>query len=159
MQDEKNIKQARAAYATLLEMLDERGWHYDRNDDNFTISCSAKGDDLPIDIRIQVDPDRLLVVLLSQLPYTVPEDKRVDLSLAVSTVNYAIVDGSFDYSVKDGVLLFRMTSSYRESLVGKELFEYMLYVSCHTVDDYNDKFLMLIKDKMTLQDLIKSIDE
>jgi len=159
MQDEKNIRQAKAAYATLLEMLDERGWHYDRDDDSFTISCSARGDDLPIDVRIQVDPDRLLVVLLSQLPFTVPEDKRVDLSLAVSAVNYAIVDGSFDYNFKNGILLFRMTSSYRESLIGKDLFEYMLYVACHTVDDYNDKFLMMIKDKMTLQDLIKFIDE
>lgn len=158
MQDEKNIRQAQAAYATLLEMLDEREWHYDRDDDNFTITCTAKGDDLPIDIRIQIDAERLLVNLYSQLPYTVPEDKRTDLSLAVSAVNYALVDGSFDYSVTGGNLLFRMTSSYRESLVGKDLFEYMLYIACHTVDDYNDKFLMMIKDKMTLQDLINFID-
>lgn len=159
MADEKEIRQAKAAYDTLCEMLKEREWHYESDEDNFTIMCGARGEDLPMEIRVQVDPERLIVTLLSQMPFSVPEDKRVEMALAVSAVNYALVDGSFDYNFVDGTLLFRMTSSYRESLVGKDMFEYMLYVSCKTIDDYNDKFLMIIKEKMTLEDLVKFIAE
>ena len=159
MADEKEIRQAKAAYDTLCEMLKAREWHYESDEDNFTIMCGARGEDLPMEIRVQVDPERLIVTLLSQMPFSVPEDKRVEMALAVSAVNYALVDGSFDYNFVDGTLLFRMTSSYRESLVGKDMFEYMLYVSCKTIDDYNDKFLMIIKEKMTLEDLVKFIAE
>ena len=72
MAEEKDLKQARAAYKALCEMLDEKGWHYTKNEQEFKISCSARGDDLPIDVRIEVDPDRLLVMLLSEMPYTIP---------------------------------------------------------------------------------------
>lgn len=159
MAEEKEIKQAKAAYDTLCEMLKEEDWHYESDDDNFTINCGAQGEDLPIGIRIHVDPERLIVTLLSQLPFSIPEDKRVEIALAVSAINYALVDGSFDYNFVDGSLLFRMTSSFRESLIGKDVFEYMLYVSCKTIDDYNDKFLMIIKEKMSLEDLLKFIVE
>lgn len=159
MAEEKEIRQAKAAYDTLCDMLKERDWHYESDADNFTIMCGARGEDLPMEIRIQVDPERLIVTLLSQMPFSVPEDKRVEMALAVSAINFSLVDGSFDYNFVDGTMLFRMTSSYRESLVGKDMFEYMLYVSCKTIDDYNDKLLMIIKEKMTLEDLVKFIAE
>ena len=159
MAEEKEIRQAQATYDTLCEMLKERDWHYESDEDNFTIMCGARGEDLPMEIRIQVDPERLIVTLLSQMPFSVPEDKRVEMALAVSAINFSLVDGSFDYNFVDGTMLFRMTSSYRESLVGKDMFEYMLYVSCKTIDDYNDKLLMIIKEKMTLEDLVKFIAE
>lgn len=159
MADEKEIRQAKAAYDTLCEMLKAEDWHYKSDDDNFTITCGARGEDLPIEVCIRVDPERLIVTLLSHMPFSIPEDKRVAIALAVSAVNYALVDGSFDYNIVDGTLLFRMTSSYRESLISTDMFKYMLYVSCKTVDDYNDKFLMVIKEKMSLEDLLKFIAE
>lgn len=158
MAEENNIRQAKAAYDTLCEMLKEHGWHYESDENNFIITCAACGEDLPVEIRIQVDPERLIVTLLSPMPFLVPEEKRVEIALAVSAVNYALADGSFDYNFINGALFFRMTSSYRESLIGKDMFEYMLYVSCKTADDYNDKFLMIIKDKMTLEELVKFIE-
>ena len=43
------------------------------------------------------------------------------------------------------MIMFRMTSSSGESILGEDLFEYVILVSARTVDDYNDKFLMLSK--------------
>ena len=159
MADKKELEQAREAFDTLCEMLDGNDWHYDKEEDDFTIMCGARGDDLPMPIKIQVDAERQIVSLLSLLPFDVPEDKRVEIALAVSAVNYALVDGSFDYNFADGTLLFRMTSSYRESKVGKTMFEYMLYLSCGTIDDYNDKFEKIINGEMTLNELVRFIQE
>lgn len=155
MANEKEFRQAKIAFATLCDMLDSHEWKYDRDDEQLVIKCGANGDDLPIDIRIKVDPDRQLVSLYSHLPFSVPEEERVMAAVAVSAANLNMVDGNFDYNIASGAILFRLTSSFRESLVSKDMFEYMLFVSCSTVDNYNDKFLMLIKHAMTLEDFIK----
>ena len=159
MADEKKLRQAKVAFDTLCDMLDEREWKYDKDEDNFRIESGASGEDLPMPIRIDVDPERDLITLLSHMTFDIPEDKRVEMALAVSAINYMLVDGSFDYDVINGTLVFRMTSSYKESLVGKELFAYMLYVSCNTVDNYNDKLMLLAKGKLTLKAFVDSIGE
>ena len=159
MADEKVLKAAKEAFATLCAMLDEKDWHYDRDDEKLLVECGANGDDLPIDIRIKVDADKQIVSLYSSLPFRVPEKERVLAAIALSAVNYNMVDGNFDYNIGNGAILFRLTSSFRESLVSKEMFEYMLLVSCLTVDRYNDKLLMLIKNVMSLEDFINFCKE
>jgi hypothetical protein len=64
-------------------------------------------------------------------------------------------DGSFDYDINDGEIRFRLTSSYRESILSKELFVYMIGVSIGTIDQYNDKFFMLSKGVMSIQQFIE----
>lgn len=75
-----------------------------------------------MEINIKVDSDRQLIVILSHLPFVIPENKRLDATVAVSVVNNKLVDGSFDYSIADGHMFFRMTSSFNESEIGNELF-------------------------------------
>lgn len=90
------------------------------------------------------------------MPFDIPEDKRIDMAIAVNIANYGIIDGSFDYDISDGDLRFRMTTSYRESILGKELFEYMFMVSALTTDEYNDKFMMLAKGLISIEQFIDS---
>lgn len=159
MADEIVMRHARNAFATLCDMLDSHEWHYDRDDENLVIKCGANGEDIPIDIKIKVNAEKQLVSLYSHLPFSVPEEDRVMAAIAISAANYAMVDGSFDYNIANGNILFRLTSSIRESLISKDMFEYMLFVSCSTVDNYNDKFLMLFKHVMSLEDFIKFCKE
>ena len=159
MAELKEMKQAQNAFNTLCAMLDDHGWKYQRDDENLRIECGANGDVLPIDIRITVSADKQLVTLLSQLPFKVPEDDRVLGAIAVTAANYNMVDGSFDYNLASGAIIFRLTTSIRESLISKDVFEYMLFVSCGTVDNYNDKLLMVIKHAMSLEDFIKFTKE
>lgn len=156
MADKNELMRAKATYQTLCEMLDGRGWKYKKLDDELCIECSAQGDDLPIDIRMEVDADRKLVILLSKIPFAIPEDKRVETSLAVSAINYTMVDGSFDYNFLNGNLIFRLTTSYRDSMISTDALEYMLMVSCNTVDEYNDQLLMFVKNKMSLEQIIEA---
>ena len=156
---DNNMIRACETYTTLCAMLDENNWHYQMDDANLRIECSAQGDDLPIDIRIRIDSDRQIVVLLSALPFVVPEDKRLDFAVATSVINYKLVDGSFDFDIEDGHMFFRMTSSYRESELAKEVFFYMLMCSCATIDQYNDKLFMLAKNMLSLDAFLKQDSE
>ena len=155
MSEELNMKKARQVYESFHGMLDSKRWRYDKNDEEMTITTGVKGDDLPIDLFVSIRPRQEIVHLRSVFPFHVPQGKRVDCAIAVAVANYGLCDGSFDYDVNDGEISFRLTSSYRESTLGNDLFEYMLMVSAGTVDDYNDRLLKLSKGEITLQQFIE----
>ena len=155
MAEELNMQKAREVYNTLVNMLDTRDWKYEKHEDELLIRSGIKGDDLPIEFIVVVRPKNQVVQFLSKLPFQIPEDKRVDAAIAICAINDRFVDGSFDYDISDGTIIFRLTSSYRESTLGEDLFEYMIMCSAVTVDEYNDKLFMLAKGMITLQQFIE----
>ena len=152
---EANMKKAREIYDSLVNMLDSRDWKYDKFEDDLVIKSGIKGDDLPIEFIMFVKPENQVVQFISRLPFNMPEDKRVDGAIAVAVANYGLVDGSFDYDISDGEIRYRLTCSYRESYLGPDLFEYMIMCAAGTVDNYNDKFFMLAKGMMTIQQFME----
>lgn len=155
MAQEYDMKKAVEVYGTLCSMLDNIGWHYDKIEEKLMIKSGVKGDDLPIDFIVIVKPRNEVVQFISSMPFNMPEDKRVEGALAVCAANYGLVDGSFDYDLSDGQILFRLTSSYRDSLLSEALFEYMIMVSASTVDKYNDRFFMLAKGMIDVQKFLE----
>lgn len=151
MADEKQLKKAQAVYESLCKMLDSKKGRYERHDDDLVVTFIVGGDDIPMQMIMKVDAERELVRLHSPIPVIFDDDKRVDGAIATSQVNYRLADGSFDYDFKVGKVSFRMTSSYRDSLISEELLEYMMGCASYTVDEYNDKFLMLAKGMIPLE--------
>ena len=157
MSDWKNPEHAKAAFATACQALDQNQWNYKKDEEKLIIECGARGEDLPMDITIRVDAERMLVMLLSHLPFVVQEDKRLEVAAGISAINNVLVDGCFDYDITSGHMFFRMTNSFIESKLGIEAFTYMLYCSCQTIDEYNDKLLMLAKGMLSIEQLLKSL--
>ncbi len=156
--DESKLKRARDILAKCCLALDKNNWKYDLNEEELEIDFGAKGEDLPIRLIFRVDADREVVSLLSPLPFTVVADKVLDVAIGLSVINNRLVDGSFDFAVKeDSKVFFRMTQSYRDSIIGIDVFEYMTYCACHTIDDYNDKLLMLVKGTLSLEKFLDVI--
>ena len=156
MANEKELKLAKEAYGTLCNTLDEMKWRYDKDEDKFILHLGISGEDIPMEFIVHCDADRQLIRLMSFLPFKISEEKRVEGAIATCHANYLLADGSFDYNLGDGTIIFRMTSSFRESLVGEELFKYMIHVACITVDKYNDQFLMISKGNLSITDFIKN---
>ena len=152
---EQDMKKAVEVYDTLCSMLDNIGWKYEKVEEKLMIKSGVKGEDLPIDFLVIVKPRNQVVQFISSMPFNMPEDKRVEGALAVCTANYGLVDGSFDYDLSDGQIVFRLTSSYRDSLLSEALFEYMIMVSASTIDNYNDRFFMLAKGMISLEQFIE----
>lgn len=151
MEDDR--KQGERIFQTVCSMLNNRNWTYDRNDEELTIRCSVRSNDLPIYLKIWVEPERSVVRFLSRM-FDVEESKRTEMAVAVSAANYAIVNGCFDFDIRDGELSFRLTMPYHECIIGEELFDDLLYIVCATVDEYNDKLFMLAKNMMSLSDFM-----
>lgn len=142
---------AQATFATLCQMLTNEEWKFKKDEEKLTIECGAQGEDLPIQITIEVDAKREIVFLFSPLPCVTPEDKRLDMAIAISAVNNSMADGCFDYDVATGRTFFRLTNSFKDSTLGEGLFKHMLMLACHVVDHYNDKFLMLSKGMIEME--------
>jgi len=145
---------AKQVYNTLISMLDNRGWHYDRHDDDLVITFGVNGDDIAMSFVIIIDEKRSLVSVYSRMPFDVPEEKRMEAAVAVCVATYGLVDGNFDYDLNKGRITFRQTASFRESEIGEGLFSYLIDWACSVVDRYNDKFLALITGVISLEDFI-----
>lgn len=156
MSDEKKLKAAQNVYETICQMFDDMNFKYERHDEDLVITCSIKGDDFPMEILFFVQAEREIVQLVSPMPYHISEDKRVDAAIAVAIANYGLINGSFDYDMSDGEIRFRATQAFMDSIIGKEVFRYMLAAASSSIDKYNDRFFMLNKGMMTVEQFIEA---
>ena len=159
MADEKNLARAKQVYQTICKMMDQEKWKCKKDDEKLSIEAGAQGEDLPMELVIRVDAERQLVMILSHLPYKIPEDKRLDVAVAVSAINNLLVHGAMDFNVTDGNLFFRMASSFMDSDMGADAYRYMMYASCQTIDEYNDKLLMLSKGIVDISKFLEMLKE
>lgn len=154
MAEANEMALAKKVYDDLCASLDKREWHYQKHDEDLVVTCGVAGEDIPMQFVLIVDAERQLLRVLSRLPFTVPEDKRMELAIATCAASYGLADGSFDYDIAKGTIDFRLTASFRESKIGDGLFEYLIGCSSFTVDKYNDKFFALCKGLITINDFI-----
>ena len=52
-----------------------------------------------------------------------------------------------------------LNTSFKDSLLSKELFGYLIYVSCITIDKYNDQLLMYSTGKLSAEKIIENINK
>lgn len=157
MIDESKISLAKNIYDTLCEAIEKREWHFDKDEEEMVVHFSVSGDDIPMQFIMVVDAERQLIRLMSPMEFKMSESKRMDGAIATCVASYGLADGSFDYDLSDGTIIFRMTASFRESIIGEGLFQYMISCSCAIVDKYNDKFLAIDKGLMSINEFIASM--
>lgn len=156
--DEKNVQQAKKVYGTLLSALEKRGWTCKKNEEELMLEVGIVGDDLPMDLRVHVNADRQLVTLYCTMPFKLSDDAIVTGALAICYINDHLPDGSFDLDISTGRICFRLTFTFRESLISEEAFYYMLDCSTYVVDEFNDKLLMIGKGMLSLEDFVKQFE-
>lgn len=154
MAEVNEVTLAKTVYKDLCVALERRQWKYQKHEDDLAVTFGIAGDDIPMDFVLAVDAQFQLLRVFSRLPFTVPEDKRMDLAIATCVASCGLADGSFDYDIATGNIVFRLTASFRESKIGDGLFEYLIGCSSTTVDAFNDKFFALCKGLISINDFI-----
>ena len=152
MADEKVMKEAKKAYATLCQTLDSINWTYDKHDDDLIVTLGVNGDDIPMNLVMGVSPDNGLIILQSRLFTRFTADNMVKGALACAYATYNLIDGSFDLDVTEGTVTFRINASYKDSLISPELIKYMVITACETIDYYNDSIESVAQGTMEIND-------
>lgn len=142
-------------YNTMVGALRANDWNFDEHPEDLTIVSGYRGEDLPIEYIISIDAQREVIRFVSYMPFVVPEDKRVDMSIAVNIANLGMVNGSFDYDINEGRISFRLTTSFCGCEVGEKFFMDMMSTALVTTDHYNDRFFMLSKGAITLKKFLE----
>lgn len=156
MADEMKVALAKKVYGTLCNAIDAREWKYHKDEENLIVLFGVNGNDLPIQFLLAVDIERQLIRLLSPLPFKMNSDKLVEASIVCCVSSYKMVDGSFDLDLSDGTVSFRMTASFRDSVIGEALMEYMIDCSCAMVEKYNDQFEAINKGTLSIEEFIRN---
>lgn len=154
MADEKKMELAKQVYQTMCYAIDRRNWRYGKDEEKLLVHFGVNGDDIPMQFILIVDADRQLIRVMSQLPFKMSEDKRMEGAIATCVASYGMADGSFDYDLSNGAIVFRMTASFRDSVIGEGLFQYLISCSCAMVDKFNDQFLAIDKGLLSIGDFI-----
>ena len=152
-------QQAQQVYQAFKDHLAQHNFHFDPHDDDLVISMTVRGEDLPQPTIVRVMEDRGVVQILSPIPAKIPEDKRIEAAVAVATANYGMINGCFDYDMSDGEIRFRVAQGYMGIEMTDELVGYMLRIAFFTTDKYNDRFFMLGKGMMTLEEFLAKENE
>lgn len=149
---------AKAVFDALCRAMDADGWKYEADEDALSVHTAAKGDDLPVEIFIRIDEQRQIFYLRSPL-VSIPEGKRAEAARLICAMNYKIVRGCFDFDESDGELAFRLTTSFRGSILGAEVFTDLLMCACLTVDRYNDSVALYALGALSFDDFLAKIED
>ena len=141
--DEMKLALAKKVYNDLCNAIDNRNWNYDKDDDSLSVHFNVSGDDFPMKFLLIVDAERQLIRVMSPMPFQFDEKNRIEGAIATCVATNSLMDGSFDYDISDGSIIFRMTASFRESIIGEGLFQYLISTACVSVDYFNDKFIAI----------------
>lgn len=154
MADIAKTARARKVFEDICRMLEKREYKFKTDDERMAIIFSVTGEDIPMDFIFHIIPESQIVRVTSLLPFTVPEEKRVDLAIAACHATSSIIDGSFDFDIENGDMYFRLTASFTETDIGEGLLKYLISYSCFAVDLFNDKLLAVAKGIMSVEDFM-----
>ncbi|MCM1439108.1 MAG: YbjN domain-containing protein [Roseburia sp.] len=150
---------AEKTYKNLLEAVKDNNWTCERHDDELKINYGVNGDFMHMNFRILVDKDTDTVRLFSYLPVQFDESKRTQGALVTSAANYSLSDGRFEYDVKDGSVFFKMTASYRMSIISVEALVYMLNYSAWAVDKFQSDFAKVNGGSLSVSEFAKKYNK
>ena len=145
---EKYRKEAEQTFDTFCGLLDHIGWKYRADRNSLVISTGASGEDLPMEIVLRFNPAIGRFFLMSQMPVTMKEEKRIDAALVVNEFNKDKKLGAFDLDFESGRIFCR---------VSEELCSFLLQFSLKFIDDYNDKFLMLNNGLISTEQFLAAV--
>ena len=156
MSDALMMEKARQVFQILCNALDHNEMQYEADPEKMVVYFSLKGKNMPMEFILAVDARRQMITALSNLPFQMHEDKRLEGAAAVAIASLGMVDGNFDFDIKDGSIAFRLTVCFLESEIGENLIHYMIGCSAAMVDKYNAKFQGLNDGTLSLAALLET---
>lgn len=151
MTEEKELELAKRVFEDMCQAMDKQEWRYDRHDEDLVVTIRMQGKDLPVGLILRVNAAAQVVSVYSVLPVKVPDEKLVDVAVAVCIANDGMINGGFDLDMNKKQIVWRLCTTYRGSLLGSEAYAYMVVASTGTVDKYNERFMMLAEDRIDLK--------
>ena len=147
------MKHARQAIAAVANGLDRVDWEYRVVDDGLTMETGVKGDGKLGDVMILIKarPESAALSFYFDLPFKVPDSKRVDMAVAICVANYGIINGAFDFDIESGTVWFRMCQSYCDGYPSRETAKYMIKTGFAMMEYYEPSFQKICRGTISIE--------
>lgn len=149
----KKQRQIDFVLKNITNVLEREKIEYLKDEKNLKISFSVNKY-LKADFVFKINSEKMLVSLISKIPYIVKQDKIEDLAAAVCFINNFTANGCFDFDINTGEMLFRMTNNFLESLIGEEVYEYMIDCSINMLIEYSEQLILLARGSISLDEFV-----
>ncbi len=150
--------QALKLYENCKNFLTEREINFEELEEALRLDFSLSGEDIPVKFRIIFNGDLGIIKMYSPMSFSVPEDVEYEMMKSLTYINDSLVDGSFDYSLEDNGVCYRMCTCFRDSILSDSVLQYIVGFTFGAVDEYNDKLLMVAKGVMKSSDIKEYVD-
>ncbi len=153
---DSELRKANQIFDAVVDLLPEVGIKkFDPNRQDLKITFSVTGDDFPMKFVWRIKPKQELISILSPFTFNFREDKIMDGMIALTAINYSLLNGSFDLDMSDGTVFFRINTSFTGTTITKDLLDYLVRVSANTVDNYSYRLFALNKGISTLEEFLE----
>ena len=149
-----NSKEERV-FNTICSVFEKKQWKYEKNREKLLVKSGFASKDFPVEFTIRIQTKNEIVSLVSKLPFKISDENCTDLAMAVALANNNVIDGMFLYDLENGIISYKFTSNYKDSVLGEGLFEFMIGCAIKTIDDYNDKFYLISKKMLGLEEFVQ----
>lgn len=157
--DKQEKKSAQTEFKSVCSVLDSRYWQYEKNEDALEVNFTADGKTMPLSVRVKVNPEHMTVtVFVYMLPVELPEGKDAQLAIAAALLNEEVVHGSFDVDFSARRMFFRVSTSYRNSVIDEEAYFYLIAVAFSTVDNVAATIKALCDGKVNVEQMLEKIE-
>lgn len=155
----EDLNEAKQILDLIRQMMDDHKWHYDLEEDKLAVITTFGGEDLPMKFSFIVAAGLKVVVLTSWMPFSFKPEKTTDIALACNKINSSIAFGRFSADLSDNTIEFRLSTNYNNSMLSKDVFDFMLAYGNKMVDDYNDKFMALSNGLIDLDRFYEIVEQ
>ena len=95
--------------------------------------------------RVRGEQDQF--VFYSQLPFTVPDNKKTEVSLLLTRLNFGLILGNFEFDFEEGHVRYKTSIGVKGDRLTVALIEQMVYANVNMVDHHFPEIESVIEDR------------
>jgi hypothetical protein len=144
-------------YNAVTAALDENETRYTELE-NATVGIRLAGKRGTYDVFISVHEDLEQIVCYCSLSFRAPEERRLDLSEAITRANWGFRLGCFELDFSDGEVRFRSGIDVEGGLFGATMLHNMIMLAMGSCERYQEAFLRVIYGNVPPQVAVQEAD-
>lgn len=127
---------ARQAFITLGEFLQEDGWHPQQLEGRTIYRTGFSGQNTQLACYAQVVVEHELFLFYAIAPFKVPEHARLAAAEFITRANYGMRIGNFELDFSDGEVRYKSSLDFEGTTLTPTLIKHLIYPAVLTIDRY-----------------------
>lgn len=153
---EDKLQKSKEIFDGFCEYLKSNDCRFNKDDENLVAFFIIKSDNIEIKFIAKAEVNRETFRIMAMLPVNFGSGKRIDGAMVTTIATSGMANGSFDYDISSGNVMFKIAESYMGSKISPAVYDYMVDCAMMTIAEYYGKFLAVSEGKMTVPEFMKA---